>query len=251
MQRPLAVRRHSEIVRQLQALGSVSVSELAGTFGVSHETVRRDLKQLATSGHLEIVHGGATLRGGKQPARADANSQGKEAIGRTAASLVADGSSVLLDWCSTTGAVARELVNRSGMTVCTNSLPYAALLSRVQSNRVFMLGGEISTDYRAALGTDAISSLNNFHIDIGFVGVAGIGDDGCPLDKHRSGAEIRGRMFATGRVYVVIDHDRFSMRPPFRVPNFHKVRGVIVDKPPEPAIVSAWADAGIQMIVAT
>jgi DeoR/GlpR family transcriptional regulator of sugar metabolism len=104
MPRPLAVRRHSEIVRQLRALGSVSVSELADRFGVSHETVRRDLKQLATSGHLEIVHGGATAPGSGEPATPSDNSETKAAIGRTAAALVQPGHTVLLDWCSTTGA---------------------------------------------------------------------------------------------------------------------------------------------------
>jgi DeoR/GlpR family transcriptional regulator of sugar metabolism len=114
-----------------------------------------------------------------------------------------------------------------------------------------MLGGEIRGDDRAALGTDALSSLNNFNIDIAFVGVAGIGEDGCPLDKHRNGAEVRGRMFATGRAYVVAGHERLSVRPPFRVPNFDKVRGIILDRPPERAIVAAWAEAGIEMIVAS
>src|SRR5258707_8444924 len=63
MVRPLAVRRHNEIVQRLRAAGSVSVGELANTFGVSHETIRRDLKLLADQGHLDVVHGGAARRG--------------------------------------------------------------------------------------------------------------------------------------------------------------------------------------------
>ena len=59
MVRPLAVRRHNEIVQRLRAAGSVSVGELANIFGVSHETIRRDLKLLADHGHLDVVHGGA------------------------------------------------------------------------------------------------------------------------------------------------------------------------------------------------
>ena len=50
MVRPLAVRRHNEIVQRLRAAGSVSVGELANMFGVSHETIRRDLKLLADGG---------------------------------------------------------------------------------------------------------------------------------------------------------------------------------------------------------
>ena len=54
MVRPLAVRRHNEIVQRLRAAGSVSVGELADTFSVSHETIRRDLKLLADQGHLSL-----------------------------------------------------------------------------------------------------------------------------------------------------------------------------------------------------
>jgi DeoR family glycerol-3-phosphate regulon repressor len=57
MVRPLAVRRHNEIVQRLRAAGSVSVGELANIFGVSHETIRRDLTLLADNGHLDVVHG--------------------------------------------------------------------------------------------------------------------------------------------------------------------------------------------------
>ncbi len=91
MVRPLAVRRHNEIVQRLRAAGSVSVSELADTFGVSHETIRRDLKLLADHGHLEVVHGGAVRRGMMEPSiaqRGEANAAGKAAIARAAARLI-------------------------------------------------------------------------------------------------------------------------------------------------------------------
>src|SRR3979411_646843 len=67
MVRPLAVRRHNEIVQRLRAVGSVSVGELAEIFGVSHETIRRDLKLLEDQGHLDVVHGGASRRGMMEP----------------------------------------------------------------------------------------------------------------------------------------------------------------------------------------
>ena len=88
MVRPLAVRRHNEIVQRLRAAGSVSVGELADTFSVSHETIRRDLKLLADLGHLDVVHGGAARRGMMEPSisqREGENVDGKAAIARTAA----------------------------------------------------------------------------------------------------------------------------------------------------------------------
>src|SRR5688572_2592751 len=107
MPRPLAIRRHDEIVRRLRAAGSVSVGELADTFGVSHETIRRDLKALSEQGQLDVVHGGAARRGVMEPAlsqRQTENSDGKAAIARAAARLVPEGGTVLLDSGTTTSA---------------------------------------------------------------------------------------------------------------------------------------------------
>ena len=129
MVRPLAVRRHNEIVQRLRAAGSVSVGELANTFGVSHETIRRDLKLLADQGHLDVVHGGAARRGMMEPSiseREGENAEGKAAIARTAAGMVQEGQSVLIDSGTTTEALTYELVGRPGLTVFTNSLNHDA-----------------------------------------------------------------------------------------------------------------------------
>src|SRR5882757_7160486 len=128
MVRPLAVRRHNEIVQRLRAAGSVSVGELADTFSVSHETIRRDLKLLADQGHLDVVHGGASRRGMMEPPisqRGEENPDGKAAIARTAARMVKDESTVLLDSGTTTAALTIELVGRPGLTIATNSLNHA------------------------------------------------------------------------------------------------------------------------------
>src|ERR1700749_2352543 len=96
MVRPLAVRRHNEIVQRLRAAGSVSVGELANIFGVSHETIRRDLKLLEENGHLDVVHGGAARRGMMEPSiaqRGEENADGKAAIARAAAAMIGEAGS--------------------------------------------------------------------------------------------------------------------------------------------------------------
>src|SRR5437868_13714638 len=168
MTRPLAVRRHNEIVQRLRAAGSVSVGELADIFGVSHETIRRDLKLLEDQGHLDVVHGGASRRGMIEPTiaqRGEENADGKAAIARKAASMVADESTVLLDSGTTTEALAVELAGRPGLTICTNSLNHALALCRVPGNRVFMLGGEIDRNDEAAFGLGAAAGMDTVRAD--------------------------------------------------------------------------------------
>lgn len=253
MVRPLAVRRHNEIVQRLRAAGSVSVGELAKTFGVSHETIRRDLKLLADQGHLDVVHGGAARRGMMEPSiaqRVEENAEGKAAIARAAGALIGDAASVLIDSGTTTQALTHELVGRPGLTIFTNSLNHALTLCRVTGNRVVMLGGEVDTNDEATFGTGAATGLDAVRADIAFIGVGGFAEDGSVTDYSIVAAETRGKMILTGRAYFLADQTKFTRRTPFRVPNREKCAGVIVDHAPDRALAAAWAALGWEIIVA-
>jgi DeoR family glycerol-3-phosphate regulon repressor len=253
MVRPLAVRRHNEIVQRLRAIGSVSVGELAEMFGVSHETIRRDLKLLSDQGHLDVVHGGAARRGMMEPTiaqRGGENAGGKAAIARTAARMVTDAATVLLDSGTTTAALTLELVGRPGLTVCTNSLNHAVALCRVPGNRVFMLGGEIDANDEASFGIGAAAAMDTVRPDIAFIGVGGFAEDGGLTDYSAIAADTRGRMILTARAYLLADQTKFTRRTAFRVPNTDKCAGVIVDRMPDRALSAAWTAMGLEIIVA-
>jgi len=253
MVRPLAVRRHNEIVQRLRAAGSVSVGELANIFGVSHETIRRDLKLLADNVHLDVVHGGAARRGMMEPSiaqRGEENAEGKLAIAREAARMVADGSSVLIDSGTTTAALTHELVGRPGLTVFTNSLNHAVTLCRVRGNRVLMLGGEVDNNDEATFGTGTATGIDSVRADLAFIGVGGFAEDGGITDYSVVAAETRGKMILAGRAYLLADHTKFTRRTPFRVPNMDQCAGVIVDRMPERALASIWTGLGWKIIVA-
>src|SRR5436305_12377848 len=204
MVRPLAIRRHNEIVQRLRAAGSVSVGELADTFSVSHETIRRDLKLLADQGHLDVVHGGAARRGMMEPSieqRGEENVAGKAAIARMAAGMISEAGSVLIDSGTTTAALTFELVGRPGLTVFTNSLNHAVTLCRVSGNRVFMLGGEVDNNDEATFGTGAATGIDSVRADVAFIGVGGFAEDGGMTDYSITNAETRGKMILARRPY--------------------------------------------------
>ena len=125
--------RQRQIEELLRERGACSVDFLSSVLGVSDMTVRRDLQRLADVGRVVRTHGGAApaeqvmfefqfLR------RAQQNERQKEQIAATAARLVQDGTSVLLDSGTTTLALARQIRDRQNLTVITTSLPIAAAL---------------------------------------------------------------------------------------------------------------------------
>jgi len=222
-------------------------------FGVSHETIRRDLKLLADNGHLDVVHGGAARRGMMEPSiaqRGEENAEGKLVIAREAARMVADAASVLIDSGTTTAALTRELVGRPGLTIFTNSLNHALTLCRVPGNRVFMLGGEVDNNDEATFGIGTAAGIDSVRADIAFVGVGGFAEDGGMTDYSVASAETRGKMILGGRAYVLADHTKFTRRTPFRIPNVDKCAGVIVDRMPDAALASAWVALGWHIVLA-
>ncbi|MGO4724606.1 MULTISPECIES: DeoR/GlpR family DNA-binding transcription regulator [unclassified Inquilinus] len=253
--RALAPRRHDEILRRLAADGSVSISALAEFFDVSRETIRRDMKQLADGGRLDLVHGGATRREGQEPAlaqRSTENAEGKAAIGRTAAALVEDGMVVFLDSGTTTLAVARALGERRNLTICTVGLTIAQLLCHIPGMRVHLLGGEIDPREEATSGIDALEAMARFRIDIAFLGGGGLSADGEVTDYTRAGAEQRSRMAAAaGRAYFVLDHGKFGRLTPLRIPRLEAATGLIVDARPPAPTAEALERKGLELIIAS
>ncbi|NNM71811.1 DeoR family transcriptional regulator [Enterovirga aerilata] len=253
MPRTIAARRQDEILARLRISGTVSVEELAESFSVSRETIRRDLKNLAKRGCLEVVHGGASRRSSETALveRLGENPQGKAAIGRAAAELVDNGMVVLLDSGATTLRVAEALAAKLDLTIATNSLPIALMMCRVPGTRVHMLGGEVDSVDEAAFGIEVIEALERFRFDIAFVGAAGISEEGEVTDFTRVAAEQRSRMLkAAKRAYLVADHGKFGRLTPIRIRDSEIAAGLIVDRPPAEPFLEAFRTRGTQIIVA-
>lgn len=217
MSRPLAADRHGQILQALDASGTVSVSDLAQRFGVSMETIRRDLKVLADQNRLVMVHGGATTLTAEPSLsrRAVENAEAKVAIGRKAAELIEDGMVVLIDSGSTTLQLAQALMLRSNLTVLTNSLPIGLMLARTKAIKTVLIGGEVEANDEAAFGLDAMEIVRKYRVDLAFIGAGGISDEGDFTDYTRIAAEQRALMLASGRkAYVLADRTKFSRRTP-------------------------------------
>jgi DeoR/GlpR family transcriptional regulator of sugar metabolism len=252
--RALAPRRHDEILKRIAVEGSVSITELAGFFDVSRETIRRDLKLLADQGRLDLVHGGARRFETIEPVmseRSKENAPGKAAIGRAAADLVDDGMVVFLDSGTTTLALAHALDARQNLTICTASLAIALYMCHLPNVRVHMFGGEIDPGEEAAVGIDALEAISRFRVDVAFLGGGALSPNGEVTDFTRAGAEQRSRMVAAAhKAYFVLDKTKFGKLTPLRIPRFELAAGIIVDARPPASIVEALAKRGPQLIVA-
>ncbi len=217
--RVVAPRRHQLILDELHRTGSVRVSGLTRTLGVSEMTVRRDLDVLADAGLLVKVHGGATvpthrLGHAEEPAfreKAGRQIAEKRGIAEAAAAYVRPGTAIGVSAGTTTWHFARAISEVRDLLVVTNSVHVADLLyDQDRPDRTVILTGGQRTPSDALVGPLAAHALDGLHLDQVFIGVHGMSQRAGFSTPNLLEAEInRAFVRAADRLVVLADHTKW------------------------------------------
>lgn len=175
----LAAERKLRIVDLVKQKRVASVFDLAREFQVSEATIRRDLADIETEGLLRRTRGGVVVDRGAniEPSfsqRSEEQVDQKARIGARAAALVEDGDHIILDSGTTTLQVARNLVNRSNLTVVTNDINVAAELRDAPGVTVIVAGGVLFKSAYMLNGYFTTSVLESLHVQKAIVGAPAI-----------------------------------------------------------------------------
>lgn len=240
--------------------GRIRVDEATALLGVSGETVRRYLRQLAAEGTASLVRGGAILAEGADPRapaippvdeRTRLAEAEKEAIGSRAADLVNDGNALILDGGTTTLAVARHLRKRRNLTIMTNNLMVAQLAAKFPGCRVYVIGGKLLPESMSLVGLEAIKELAQASVDWAFLGAAGVSVSNGFTSADPFEAELkRGMISIARRVAVVADHTKMAASGFATFASPAEVNLFITSKQADPASLRAFAEAGVEVITA-
>jgi DeoR family fructose operon transcriptional repressor len=209
-----ADERQAEVLRLLGADGRVESAHLAQLFGVSAESVRKDLARLESRGLLRRVHGGAVPG---QPRREEANvatraeqAAEKSAIARHALRFVPDGGSLLLDAGTTTLRLAELLPADRELVVYTNAIPVLSTLVR-RGIAVVGLGGRVRPATMAAVGPLAVGALASINVDVAFLGTNALSFRRGLTTPDADEAEVKHAMLAAARQRVfLVDTSKFG-----------------------------------------
>lgn len=169
----MKVSRLNSIEQYVISRETVSIDELCEVFGVSKNTIRRDLNELEQRGHITKVYGGvtATVPSGAVPTpiRSGLNQIDKSLIGRLAAEEVADGDTIFIDSGTTTLCLLRFLVAKKRITIITHSLGALSEASKYDNLNIISLGGIYSPTTDSFVGLSAIEALSSMRINKAFM----------------------------------------------------------------------------------
>lgn len=241
MKKALTAERRNEIAKILLQEGSIKVGDLAKKFNVSTETIRKDIIWLDKEGIAEKSFGGAVAKTSFVEHSIDdkenENAFEKALIAKEAVKLIPPNGAVILDTGSTNAAIAKELINTSGLTIFTNSLTIANLLAS-SDNEVYIMGGRIRPSSRAAIGNWTEQALGSIYADVAFLGSDGFYGLSGPSAVSYSEADFKNKVVNSAtKVYTVADSSKFQNSGIFSYTNWNNISGLITDyKAPEKMI---------------
>lgn len=245
--------RQQAILQLLREHGRVLASPLALQFGVSEDSIRRDLRDLAQRGLCRRVHGGALPLTPTFPPLAERQQQDlprKQALALQAAGLVRHGEVIALDAGSTNSAIAAVLPRDLQLQVVTNAPDIALLLMAREGIEVSLIGGRVDRRSGAVLGSQAMESLAGLHVDVCFAGTCAIDREGTAwaVDGEEAACK-RALVRCADRVVVVASNEKLGAIASHRIASRAQLDLLLVEADAPAALVDALRLQGLDVIV--
>jgi DeoR family transcriptional regulator, fructose operon transcriptional repressor len=251
----LPTQRRQAILTEVRQARAVSAEDLARRFGVSLETIRRDLRGLRDKGLLERVYGGAlSVRSteGDFATRSVLYGERKLAIAQLAASLIEADDTIVIDVGTTALEVARALPPSFRGRVLTNSVPAAMALADREQIEIQLCGGQLRHGDAACFGAHAEAFFAEFYADKAFLGSGGVHAKAGLTDYHPPEVITRRTIIAQSAAsYVLADSSKLGTIAVHRVCPLSRVTAVLTDPDATAEAIDALADADCAVLRAT
>ena len=248
--------RQLAVLQAVREHGALGTQALADRFGITLQTVRRDIQRLSEAGVLERFHGGVRgidsgSRNAAYAERQRAHAQAKQAIARKVAALIPAGSSLFMNIGTTVEAVASELLQHQSLRVVTNNLHVARTLSANPSCEVVLAGGTVRPEDLAVVGEAALSFIGQFKVDIGLIGISGIDADGSLRDfDMREVMVARAIVERSRQVWLVADASKFGRPAMIEMATLSQVHTLFTNAPPEPPFERLLREHDVRCVIA-
>ena len=245
----LTSHRKQHILDVLRRSGQVVAKELSQELGLSEDTIRRDLRELAAEGLLQRVHGGALPASpatGNFSSRLNVATDEKKMIGRAAAGMVRTGQVVILDGGTTAVQIARHFPARLKATVVTHSPTIAVELVEHQNIEVILIGGRLFKHSVVSVGAPAIEGIGRIRADTYFMGVTGVHPEfGLTTGDFEEAHVKRALCASAAETIVLASPEKLNAVSPYVIAPLGEVTGMIVAATTKQKTLAPYARAGI------
>ena len=250
----LVAERRQVILERLHATSRVVVAELSAEFGVSEETIRRDLEWLEKEGIATRTYGGAVLKNNDRvpppyAVRKNTNVEGKVAIAQLLAPMIREGDTIMVDESSTAAYAVRALRHLRGITLITNSQEMLQEMGRQDSWQIISTGGHLKSDVMALVGPQAVRAIEGYHVRWTLLSCRGLNDKLGIADSSEEIVQVkRAMMRAADTTVLLTDHRKFDRTGFVSLGRLDEVDCLITDQLPTPEWIEMLNQRRVQLI---
>lgn len=248
----LASQRKQQILQILAAEKQVMSGELSQRFGVSEDSIRRDLRELAAEGKLQRVHGGALpVSAAIAPIETRKNVQivSKQAVARRAAALIQPGQVVIIDGGTTTEEMVKCLPAELSCTVVTHSPGIAVALVERPLIEVILIGGRLFKHSVVTVGASALEGIARINADLFFMGVTGVHyRAGFTTGDYEEAGIKRALSARAAETIVMASQEKLNSASAFAVGELSLASTLIVDGLLDDALQAQLTQCGVETI---
>jgi DeoR/GlpR family transcriptional regulator of sugar metabolism len=244
--------RQERILAELRARPTVRVSTLADEFGVTTETIRRDMDELTGRGLVDRMYGGAATRTmATEPVLSERDTlrvAERVQIARTAMALINSGDVLMIDNGSTTAHFARRLAaDGVRLTVITNSFAVASVCARNKTIRVLMCPGEYNNEEVGVYGPETMAFLRRFNAGKAIIGAGGLTIQGITDADPNAGWVKRTMLERAEQGILLLDSDKFEVKNFDIVCPLTEINDLVTDADPGKKLREAIKKAGMKL----
>jgi DeoR family transcriptional regulator, glycerol-3-phosphate regulon repressor len=251
----LLTPRQADIVALARDNRRLDVDGLASRFGVTPQTIRKDLNELCDQGVLQRYHGGAMLPSGvanlAYESRRQLATDAKRHIGLKAAELIPNNCSLLINIGTTTEQVATALRAHKGLMVITNNMNVVNILQGYTEIEVIVAGGVLRHSDGGIVGEPAVDFLRQFKVDYAIIGASAIDEDGSLLDYDYREVEVSRKIVESSRQAILVaDSLKYGRSAPVRIGHISDMDHFVTDAAPPARLLRICAEHQVAVDVA-
>lgn len=244
--------RQAYILHQVNLHNKVLSTDLSQHINVSDDTIRRDLQELAETGKIIKVHGGAlspSFHNGHHTSREVYSYSQKKIIAQKAASLVKDGMFVLTGGGTTIIEMARALPQNLHATFISGSIPAIFEYMNHPNIEVIAIGDKISKSSKITVGLEAVSRIRQLKTDLCFLGINAINIENGVSDNDWDVVQIKRAMVDSSQKLICLTiAEKINSQQPIQVCTCDKIDTLITELSPDAEILEPYKKAGIKVL---
>ena len=247
-------KRQHDILSFAEKEGYVGVENLAETFEVTQQTIRRDINNLCDQELLTRTHGGAFYSSGVRnfayKSRKSLASDEKKEIADAVAAIIPDNSSIVINIGTTTEQVAESLLSHQGLKVITNNINIVNIFAQSNNAEVWLAGGKVRNLDSAVIGIHTANFIKQFKVDYAVIGVSAIDNDGSLVDFDSEEVLVSRAIFKHCRKLILVaDNFKFERTAPMLIGNISEIDTLVTNIQPSPEIINICNKNNVEIIV--